>query len=1728
VYDLALQAVAHGDGRLGRGTLTRFVASYQTVKVLQLGELWAIPIMLRLALIENLRRVAARVDASRSERGVAGQWADRMFAVVDSDPKSLILVVADMARSEPPLTAPFISELARRLHGRSAALELPLRWAEQCLAESHQTIDQLVQLEAQRQAAAQVSVSNSIGSLRLLGSMDWREFVETLSRVEQVLREDPAGVYAQMDFGTRDAYRHAVERIASRSQASEVDVARAAIDLALHGRGQRAAAAAPREGHVGHHLVGDGRPALDRLMQVRVNAWGRWRARVAQRPLAWYGGAIVGSTLALAALPVWVASAGFTLPLAAPGVAALATAALLLVASQLAVTLVNGAASRLTLPRSLPRMDFAHGIPPESRTLVVVPTMLGSAQGIDALAEALEVRFLANRDAQLRFALLTDLRDAAQASSPADLPLLQQARERIEQLNAKYGGAGTAGDRFFLLHRARLWNPREGVWMGHERKRGKLADLNALLRGGPDRFSLIVGDRAQLAGVRYVITLDTDTQLPRDAAAQFVATMAHPLNRPVIGGAVGSLRVVQGHGILQPRVGISLATSNRSRYGRLSAGETGIDPYTRAVSDVYQDLFDEGSFIGKGIYDVDAFEQVLGGRLPDDTVLSHDLLEGGYARSGLLSDVELIEESPTRHDADVQRRHRWIRGDWQLLGWLLPQLRLRLPGSERSIVVPNPLSALARWKIADNLRRSLVPAALTLLFVLGWALLESPALWTLTGLAVLFVPAGVGVIGDLLHKPEHVRTSPHWAAVMPSLLRQLGQAGVALATLPHEAWYSLDAIGRTLWRLAISRRHLLEWQPSSDAADSRPRTGVGDLLHTARTLAIGPLTAVATVAGLSMLRPAALGPAAAVLLLWFFSPLIIWWLDRPLQRRQSALNDAQTALLRRLTRRTWAFFETYVVAADNHLPPDNVQEHPVPRVAHRTSPTNIGLSLLATLSAHDFGYIGTGQMIERITATLDTLDRLDKHHGHLLNWYDTQTLQPLRPAYVSTVDSGNLAGHLLTLRAGLLALADTAPPFERLLAGLSDTLDLWREASGGQPRGAPGSRMAALLLTHLAGPPPDPSAWAAAVAELRDCAVELQGPGPGIDAVLPDEGTAHEADTETRRWARALLGQCDAARGRVQALSPARHEGTGVEARHLVVDGPCRARSDIEDAGRSGRCAGRDGLRLPLRPRPRPAGHRLQRRRPAARRRLLRPAGVRGAPGLLRRHRPRAAAAGELVRARPPAGHAQRRAVLLSWTGSMFEYLMPMLVMPELREHPARPDGAWRGAAPGAVRPAARRSLGHLRVGLQRLRRRPELPVPRLRRPGPRPQTRAGRRPGGGALCHGDGADGRPARGRAEPAAPGRRRAGRPLRLLRGHRLHGDAAAARRDERRRAVLHGPPPGHGPAGAGPPAARPPDAAALRVGPRTAGHAAAAAGARAQGRALPPAPGRQRGDPQRPARRADTAARDRHARHAIARGAAAVQRALPRDAQQRRCRLQPLEGPGGDTLERGRHEGRLGQFLLPARRRDRHLLVDHAPADAVEVRPVRGHLQRGPRRVPAPRPGHRRVHRSGGLARGRHRAAPAAPEQPRPHAPPHRADQLRRGRAGAGRRGRAAPGLQQAVRADRGARRAGGDPVLAPCARGRGGRALDVPLHGGARRRGRPGVARDRPRPLHRPRPQPARPAGAARRGHRLSGSCRLGAGPGGGHAPHRSRWSPGRPRSSTSSTARRTRARPAWR
>src|SRR5688572_13455239 len=972
-YDIALEAIAHGDGRLDAESLRRFVAAYQTAAPLKLGELWAIAIMLRLALLENLRRVAARIAAGTAERDLAGAWADRMIEIAGRDAKSLILATADMARSNPPMASSFVAELARRLQGQSAALALPLTWIEQRLSELDLTIEQLVQSQTQEQAADQVSMANSIGSLRLLGATDWREFVEAMSVVERSLREDR--VYGAMDFATRDRYRHAVERIAKASPLSEGEVAREAMRLA-HAAGA----------HVGFYLIDKGRPELERAAQARVSLLDAARRTSRRIAFPLYLGAI--------ALVTGIFSTGLVMSYAdgARGwllvLIGLVTA---LAASELAVALVNRLATALVTPEPLPRMDFSGGIAPPSRSLVVVPAMLTSAANIERLVEALEVRFLANRDDNLHYALLTDFQDADEENLPADEALALAAFHGIDALNRKY----RSSERFFLFHRPRRWNPGERRWMGYERKRGKLSQLNSCLRDGrTDRFALVAGETKVLRGVKYVITLDTDTHHPRHAAPQLAGAMAHPLNR---------------YGRLQPRMAVSLPAAGQSRYAQLFGAEPGIDPYTRAVSDVYQDLFGEGSFIGKGIYDVDAFERSLEGRFPENRILSHDLLEGCYARAGLLSDVELYEEYPSRYAADVSRRHRWVRGDWQIAGWLLR----RVPGagadrggaSHHRKTQPNPLSWLSQWKIFDNLRRSLAPLALVALVFAGWSL----AL-----LAIVLTPALLALLLELVRKPIDVPWRRHLAAASRSSARHMAQAAFTLACLPYEAFFSLDAILRTAGRMLFTHTRLLEWTASSELDGKSPW----------RAMWIGPATAIAATLGLIAWNPVALAIAAPILLLWLASPAIAWWVSLPLGRREARLAPEQIAFLRTAARKTWGFFETFVGAEDHWLPPDNYQEHPVAVVAHRTSPTNMGLALLANLAAYDFGYLTAGALIERTDNALGTMRSLERHRGHFYNWYDTRSLKPLPPLYISSVDSGNLACHLLTLGPGLRALAD--------------------------------------------------------------------------------------------------------------------------------------------------------------------------------------------------------------------------------------------------------------------------------------------------------------------------------------------------------------------------------------------------------------------------------------------------------------------------------------------------------------------------------------------------------------------------------------------------------------------------------------------------------------------------------------------------------------------------------
>ena len=975
-------------------------------------------------------------------------------------------------------------------------------------------------------------MGNSITSLRFLGANDWRDFVETHSLVEQALRTDPAQVYGAMDFATRDRYRHGIEEIAKRSTLEEYEIAqrsRCGLAERASARGCSKAAgpgADKRTSHVGYYLIDRGRQALELQAKMRPSPWTAM-ARLGRRwsLLLYVLCSGVVTAVATAAFVRGVLERLSSLSTLEWGAL---VPPLAFCATHFGIAFTNWLATLLVTARRLPRLDFSGGIPADSRTLIVVPSMLSGVDAVKDLLEGLEVRYLANRDDNLHFALLTDLVDAATETTPQDAELVQLAREGIAALNRRY--QTQRGDIFLLFHRPRRWNPREGLWMGHERKRGKLAALNAFLRDGqPGAFSEVFGDTSRLAGVRYVITLDTDTQLPRDAAHQMVGAMAHALNRPVVDAR--KRRVVEGYGILQPRVSVSLPSARRSWFVRLFAGEPGVDPYTRVVSDVYQDLFGEGSFVGKGIYDVDAFLETCGD-FPDNAVLSHDLLEGSHARSALLSDVELFEAYPSRYLVDVSRRHRWIRGDWQVARWVLPRVR-RLAGrtGRRTRSRPSGPGLEAAGQFAAQRRTAgNADGVARLGFALAAARRGGGHRVRRVGLR-----SGPHLVESGRLSPQTDRTCP-WSTQCRLAVAAFGvQAArlfVTVAFIAFDAYVSFDAIVRTTTRLLFTKRHLLEWTTASSALQGSQTS----LSRSVSAMDIAPALTIETIALLILYRPSSLAPAAPLLSLWLMSPVIAWWLSRTLAAPTVRLSRLQRRFLRKLARKTWRFFEAFVTAEDNWLPPDNVQEQATLAVTTRTSPTNIGIALLANLNALDFGYLSTAGLLERTRDTLATLLRMERYRGHFFNWYDTRTREPLHPQYISTVDSGNLVGHLLVLRSGLLQLCDaplrTAPAF----AGIRDTAEVLRDVAVG-PRAVTNAAIPVATLRAWADPLQKFDALLKAEPHRTGCRHD-----PVADAA--DDGcrrslnTAIGADSDLKWWALALERCCRDHRDDLLWLSP--------------------------------------------------------------------------------------------------------------------------------------------------------------------------------------------------------------------------------------------------------------------------------------------------------------------------------------------------------------------------------------------------------------------------------------------------------------------------------------------------------------------------------------------------------------------------------------------------------------
>jgi len=1022
IYGLAKDLVSHTELCLDQENILAFIEAHQSVRPLTIGELWAMPQMLRIALMESIQSLAITALADLRERQLADFWANRLIAANRRDANQLFAILAELAATESAPTPYFGAQLVGLLYDEATALVPVQSWLERTFKKP---LHEITVREQTRQTREQLSCGNAFTSLRLLALLDWREIFEKLSRVEQMLRLDPSGIYPGMDFATRDRCRRAVEEIARCSTATEEQVAERVIKLAT-GAG-RGSTTDDRAVHVGTWLFGEKRAELGRLLACREGGRYRTLAWIYRRHAIIYSTGIGGFTALFLALAAAFIPAGLL-----PGFRIGLLLLLLIPASQLAIEVVNYLITRLLPPRPLPKMDFEEsGIPDAFRTLVVVPMMLANAETVRAEVEKLEIRYLANKEDNLLFSLFTDYTDSATLSRGDDERLLQIASASMAELNQRHGG-----ERFFLFHRERTWSESEQKYIGWERKRGKLEELNRLIDGTRPETAermVYVGNPDHLADIRFVITLDSDTQLPHATARRMVETLAHPLNQPRF-DAEGSV-MAGSFTIIQPRVSPTLPSTSASTFSRLFADAVGIDPYTQAVSDVYQDLSGEGSYHGKGIYDVRAFSRVLSGRFPEEWVLSHDLIEGAHVRVGLASDIELYDEFPQGYQSYSSRAHRWIRGDWQIAGWIFPRVPKAAGGRGA-----NPLSLLNRWKILDNLRRSLLPAASLCLLLAAW--LVSPAVGWIAGLAV-----GTQLLFHPLAQPFTMATTRKGLKYFspPKLLHDLLRAIADAALLPHQAAVALDAIARVCYRRLVSRRDLLEWTAQSTHWSASRRQPLFVAI-----LALGSVFSGSVGLAIWLVMPDSLPQAAPWLVLWFFSPLLGWLLNlRPAQQQRACpLPEADRRFLRQVARRTWRYFSAYVGAETSWLPPDNYQVSHQTRLAMRTSPTNIGLWMTSALGAHDSGYLTINQVVERLTGTMESIGRLERFQGHLLNWYDIRTLVSLEPRYVSTVDSGNLLGALWTLEQGLDELVHTPVLDGKAFAGLCDTGEILKQVAG--------------------------------------------------------------------------------------------------------------------------------------------------------------------------------------------------------------------------------------------------------------------------------------------------------------------------------------------------------------------------------------------------------------------------------------------------------------------------------------------------------------------------------------------------------------------------------------------------------------------------------------------------------------------------------------------------------
>lgn len=1016
---VASELVSKADYVVTDASIRQCLKDAQAESPFTIAELWAFPLFLRIALIKELTELATRVNRSQQLRESAYLWANRLASSARAGADVFEAMLRNL-ETEPIARQPhFVTALAEQLHDEELALGPAQQWIEERFGKS---LVEVVRAQHTREAAETVSTSNAFGSLRTLARLDFNIIFEDVSLVEAELRKDPAGTYALSDFQTRDRSRRVVEKVSRYSGLDELEVARRAVHLAQQ-------SGDPRTGHVAYYLLSGGLAQLETDTRARIPLGTGILRAASHHATPVYLSIITGLTACFTVLSWLLAREAGVEQIA---ILVALTALAIFPISELCIQIVNALVISLLPADPLPKLDFRNGIPAAHATLVVIPMMLTSSDAIRAEIQKLEVRFLGNRNDNIFYSLFPDFTDSREPSAANDEELLQAARDGITDLNARYPSAtGVEGDRFLLFHRPRAWSESEQGWIGRERKRGKLEDLNAFLCGDGHESILDIG-RLPLP-VSYAITLDSDTQLPADAARRLIETIAHPLNKVEIDPATRTRK--QGYTIIQPRVSITLPGAMATRFTRVFADAAGTDPYSRTVSDSQQDLFLEAIFHGKAIYDVHAFHDMLGNRFPAETLLSHDLIEGAHVGVGLATDIQLFEHLPVDYGSFAARQHRWIRGDWQIARWAFGKVPAASGELER-----NPLSVINRWRILDNLRRSLVPVAALLLLLMGWLTKAAPGVWSLVvGLAVA-IPATTPLLDRLARK---VQGSVHrWQGAADELVRAL----VMVSFLPHQAWIAVDAIGRVYYRSFVSRRKLLEWRTADHAsAEAHHHRNA-----TLRQLVV--ISALSVLLMIGLLMEGAFAPTSFFVIFWAVSPLLLNWMGRPARSlAHKKLSGTETRFLRDVARETWRYFDDLVGPESNWLPPDNTQLALRVEVAQRTSPTNIGLWFTAALAARDFGYLTADEFCLRCSNTMETLLRMEHYEGHLLNWYDTRTLEPLNPRYVSTVDSGNLIAALWVLEQGCNDMLRAPIVGQMGLRGLNDTLSILEGKCGDDP-----------------------------------------------------------------------------------------------------------------------------------------------------------------------------------------------------------------------------------------------------------------------------------------------------------------------------------------------------------------------------------------------------------------------------------------------------------------------------------------------------------------------------------------------------------------------------------------------------------------------------------------------------------------------------------------------------